>query len=265
MASVVAGVRLALVDEQIAEIKSRLQRTNPVDDADAYLELFGDLVPLEQYRIALREKAMGAVRMSSARARERRDCGGCAALLGGDGLPEGFPGAARAGRAGARDGADARRRALVVTSWGLWVPEGDGGPRRARLAPGQPGDWKNGALAVVEAAEVEEIDGRRRAAADRPARRFRLAEPGRVPEVVHARVEGSIRSRHHRDLPGGGAWFVQRRIAGPGRRRAAGAAGPRHGPGGGRSPTSPPWPSRGAPLRRRDSAGGTCRDARRDR
>ena len=56
-----SGVRLALVDEQIAEIKSRLQRTNPVDDADAYLELFGDLVPLEQYRIALREKAMGAV------------------------------------------------------------------------------------------------------------------------------------------------------------------------------------------------------------
>jgi DNA primase len=61
VASIVSGVRLALVDEQIAEIKSRLQRTNPVEDADVYLELFGDLVPLEQYRIALREKAMGAV------------------------------------------------------------------------------------------------------------------------------------------------------------------------------------------------------------
>jgi hypothetical protein len=31
---------------------------------------------------------------------------------------------------------------------------------------------------------------------------------------VHARVEGSIRSRHHRDLPGGGAWFVQRKVPG---------------------------------------------------
>jgi DNA primase len=61
VASIVSGLRLALVDEQIAEIKSRLQRTNPVDDADTYLELFGDLVPLEQYRIALRERAMGAV------------------------------------------------------------------------------------------------------------------------------------------------------------------------------------------------------------
>ena len=29
-----------------------------------------------------------------------------------------------------------------------------------------------------------------------------------------ARVEASIRSRHHRDLPGGGAWFVQRKVPG---------------------------------------------------
>ena len=55
--SVLAGLRLALVDQQVADIKSRLQRTNPVEDPDAYNELFGDLVPLEQYRIALREQA----------------------------------------------------------------------------------------------------------------------------------------------------------------------------------------------------------------
>ena len=60
VSSVVAGVRLALVESQIAELKARLQRTNPVDEADAYHQLFGDLVPLEQYRIALRDKAMGA-------------------------------------------------------------------------------------------------------------------------------------------------------------------------------------------------------------
>ena len=50
--------------------------------------------------------------------------------------------------------------------------------------------------------------------ADLPPRRLRLADPGRVPETVHARVEGSIRSRHRRDLPGGGAWFVQRKVPG---------------------------------------------------
>ncbi|MHA6795737.1 DNA primase [Pseudonocardia bannensis] len=61
VASVVAGVRLALVEAQVAELKARLQRTNPMEEADAYHQLFGDLVPLEQYRIALRDKAMGAV------------------------------------------------------------------------------------------------------------------------------------------------------------------------------------------------------------
>jgi hypothetical protein len=61
--------------------------------------------------------------------------------------------------------------------------------------------------------------------ADRPPQRLRLTDPGRVPEAVHARVEGSIRSRHHRELPvsadarstgatRGGAWFVQRKVAG---------------------------------------------------
>lgn len=57
VAMVVAGLRLPLVDEQIGEIKSRLQRTNPVDDIDDYLELFADLVPLEEYAKALRERA----------------------------------------------------------------------------------------------------------------------------------------------------------------------------------------------------------------
>jgi DNA primase len=61
VASIVAGVRLALVEAQVAELKSRLQRTNPMEEADAYHQLFGDLVPLEQYRIALRDKAMGGV------------------------------------------------------------------------------------------------------------------------------------------------------------------------------------------------------------
>jgi DNA primase len=57
VASVVGRVRLGLVERQIAEIKSRLQRTNPVEESDAYFEMFGDLVPLEQYAITLREQA----------------------------------------------------------------------------------------------------------------------------------------------------------------------------------------------------------------
>ena len=105
---------------------------------------------------------------------------------------------------------------LVVTSWGLWLPEADG-PRRLGWHLVSKAVWRNGALAVVEAEEAAQLGATGSGAVlliDRPVRRFRLVDAGRLPEVVHARVEGSIRSRHHRDLPGGGAWFVQRKVPG---------------------------------------------------
>lgn len=45
---------------RIADLKSRLQRTNPVDQQDEYNRMFGELVALEQHRRTLRDKAMGA-------------------------------------------------------------------------------------------------------------------------------------------------------------------------------------------------------------
>lgn len=57
VASIIAGVRLALVEAQVAELKARLQRTNPVEEEAVYHQIFGDLVPLEQYKIALRGRA----------------------------------------------------------------------------------------------------------------------------------------------------------------------------------------------------------------
>jgi len=44
---------------RIAELKSRLQRTNPVEHATEYNRMFGELVALEQHRRSLRELAMG--------------------------------------------------------------------------------------------------------------------------------------------------------------------------------------------------------------
>jgi hypothetical protein len=99
---------------------------------------------------------------------------------------------------------------LVVTSRGLWLPDG----RRVGWHLVSRAAWKGGALTLVEAEEVGTVGDAVTLLADRPPRRLRLADPGRVPEVVHARVEGSIRSRHHRELPGGGAWFVQRKVPG---------------------------------------------------
>ncbi len=44
---------------RIAELKSRLQRTNPVENATAYNKMFGELAALEQHRRTLRERTVG--------------------------------------------------------------------------------------------------------------------------------------------------------------------------------------------------------------
>jgi len=98
---------------------------------------------------------------------------------------------------------------VVATSRGLWLPDA----QRLRWHLISKATWEGGALGVVEAKEVGTVEGAV-LIADEPPRRFRLADPGRLPEAVHGRVIGSIKSRHHRDLPGGGAWFVQRTEAG---------------------------------------------------
>ncbi len=103
---------------------------------------------------------------------------------------------------------------LVATSLGLWLPEPGRGSAADRLAPDQQGDLAAAARSAWSRRRERDVVEGAVLIADLPPRRLRLAEPGRVPEVVHARVEGSIRSRHHRTLPGGGAWFVQRKVPG---------------------------------------------------
>ena len=44
------------MNRQVTDLKGRLQRVNPVEYADEYNRLFGELVALEQYRRALREQ-----------------------------------------------------------------------------------------------------------------------------------------------------------------------------------------------------------------
>lgn len=60
IASLLARLQATVVGQQVAEIKSRLQRISPQDDKDSYHQLFGDLVALEQYYRALRDQAVGA-------------------------------------------------------------------------------------------------------------------------------------------------------------------------------------------------------------
>ena len=98
---------------------------------------------------------------------------------------------------------------VVATSRGLWLPDAQRVPWHLI----SKATWEGGALRVTPAREVETVAGAVLIADEQP-RKLRLATPGKVPEAVHRRVTGSIKSRHHRDLPGGGAWFVQRSVAG---------------------------------------------------
>ena len=101
---------------------------------------------------------------------------------------------------------------VVATTFGLWLPDGDT-VRRVGWHLISKATWEQAWLVVTEADETDTVEGAV-LLADRPPRRLHLAQRGRVPEAVHARVTGSIKSRHHRDLPGGGAWVVQRSVAG---------------------------------------------------
>jgi hypothetical protein len=134
-------------------------------------------------------------------------------LAGRDGLPDGFPGTLETDeRVLAVATLTTPDRHLVATSLGLWLPTDDG-VRRIGWHLVSKASWKNSTLVLLEATESEEVDGAV-LLIDKTPVRWRIADPGRLPEVVHARVEGSIKSRHHRELPGGGAWFVQRKVAG---------------------------------------------------
>ncbi len=55
-----ARLQLPRINGRIRELKSRLQRLNPVQHVDEHLRLFGELVSLEAHARGLREKAAGS-------------------------------------------------------------------------------------------------------------------------------------------------------------------------------------------------------------
>jgi hypothetical protein len=139
-------------------------------------------------------------------------------LLGSDELPPGFAGHLDRDEHVIASAALTGGGHVVATSMGLWVD----GPRRIGWHLVSKATWGNGAIALVEARLVDDLGGAV-LIEDLPVVRLRLARPGRVPQTVHERVEASIKSRHHRELPSsaearsaerGGAWFVQRRVPG---------------------------------------------------
>ncbi|OLT38554.1 hypothetical protein BJF85_08875 [Saccharomonospora sp. CUA-673] len=102
---------------------------------------------------------------------------------------------------------------VAVTHLGLWLP-GDAGPRRVGWHLVSKAAWSDGVLTVVEAVEVEDLDGAV-LLRDLPPVRLEVPRAGRLPELVRRRVESAIRARHRKDLAdGGGVWFVLRKVPG---------------------------------------------------
>ncbi|OAK57299.1 DNA primase [Rhodococcoides kyotonense] len=63
---VLARLQEVWVGEQVAELKSKMQRMSPADNQDEYYALLGDVIALEQYRRSLLEQAIGNVEDDSA-------------------------------------------------------------------------------------------------------------------------------------------------------------------------------------------------------
>ncbi|GGP79653.1 DNA primase [Streptosporangium pseudovulgare] len=58
--AMLAALELISVSREIERLKSRMERTNPVEEQQEYNRLFGELVAMEQQRRVLRERAAGS-------------------------------------------------------------------------------------------------------------------------------------------------------------------------------------------------------------
>jgi DNA primase len=56
-----ARLQFGSVTGRIKDLKSKIQRINPVSNKDEYFALFGELLSLEQHARALREQAAGGL------------------------------------------------------------------------------------------------------------------------------------------------------------------------------------------------------------
>jgi DNA primase len=57
--AILARMQEIVLSRQLAALKSKLQRMNPLEEADDHARLFGELVALEAQRRVLRDRAIG--------------------------------------------------------------------------------------------------------------------------------------------------------------------------------------------------------------
>lgn len=129
--------------------------------------------------------------------------------LFGDQLPDGFPGTLAPAENALSVAEVGYGGHLVLTELGLWLPEG----RRVGWHLITKARWDDGILTIIEAEETGTA-GAVVVLADREPVHFALPRPGKLPQMLRSRVDSSIRGRHRQEVPGGGVWFVERKIPG---------------------------------------------------
>lgn len=127
-------------------------------------------------------------------------------------LPAGFAGTLEPGERVVAVAELAGGGHLVLTQLGVWVPEG-GVARRVGWHLVSKAVWDRSSLLITEAVSTGTA-GDAVLLSDLPPRRFTLTRPGKVPQEVQERVTRSIKTSQYVELPGGGAWFVQRQVPG---------------------------------------------------
>ncbi|BCJ36493.1 hypothetical protein Athai_39960 [Actinocatenispora thailandica] len=256
-----ASLQLPVIEERIKAVKSKLQRTNPVQHKDEYLSLFGEVASLEQHAQALREQATGGCDGTFRADPAKPPAGRGEAAVRGRRTP---------GRLGA-----GRRRAFGRRNCRRRLPGGHrpravaaGTPRPARLARDPQGhlvrpaaDGDPGAAGPVRGRGAGRAGRRvrRRRAAGLPDRRpGRAAVPDPGPGDEERRVLHPPRAAERR-RPGGGPAHPRPRRAALGAAVRRGHRGDRTGSRRGRRLPGP-GPQRrrdrltGAPTTRPDSA-----------
>jgi hypothetical protein len=100
-------------------------------------------------------------------------------------------------------------QALVVTTFGLWLPDG----RRLGWHEIHKAAWSGRELRITPA-EVAEVRSGYAVLQDSPVIGFLLLEPGEVPDQVRTRVTRSVAYTAHHPMTSGGVRVVGRRVPG---------------------------------------------------
>jgi hypothetical protein len=103
---------------------------------------------------------------------------------------------------------------LAVTRYGIWRSPVDSEPTLVPWTLISKVSWQTPILQVVRADPVGELAGAE-LIVDRLPDNYEVAEPGKLTDVIHARVRSGIITSEHHDFPGGGGgWVVVRRVPG---------------------------------------------------